>query len=353
MQTFFEFIPSIMLFLLIAGMAGSIDPLHIRSRFTRIRGIAMGLICQFIILPLLGLFAASVFPLDVEVAVTLLIVTTSPGGGFSGWWCSLCNADLALSIAMTTASTLFALVALPINAFLYIKLIYGRDVEFDWVPFLIEIFVVISAVLVGMLASHHFAVHRSCINKVGQIAGVMLMLVGAFTNGGSDHPLWRNSVDWYVAVSFPCVSGLIVALGASFLSRLSPPESVTVAIECCYQNTGLALTIALAAFPRDQVGGAAGVPVFYGIIEIILIPLLALAAWKLGWTYAPAHENVCVALIGNYQPSKSCPVGVMQLDDKSSSSLSVTGSVDRLSDERRASAIRERSPTGGHAPSLC
>ena len=32
------------------------------------------------------------------MAITLLVVTSSPGGGFSGWWCFLCNADLALSV---------------------------------------------------------------------------------------------------------------------------------------------------------------------------------------------------------------------------------------------------------------
>ena len=32
---------------------------------------------------------------------------------------------------------------------------------------------------------------------------------------------------------------------------LSPPETVAIGIECCYQNTGLGLTIALSAFPGE------------------------------------------------------------------------------------------------------
>ena len=40
--------------------------------------------------------------------------------------------------------------------------------------------------------------------------------------------------------------------------RLPDPQSVAVAIECCYQNTGLALTIALSAMRPEDVGEAAG-----------------------------------------------------------------------------------------------
>ena len=44
----------------------------------------------------------------------------------AGWWCSLCNADLALSVAMTSASTLACLVALPFNIFLYVQCLRRR-----------------------------------------------------------------------------------------------------------------------------------------------------------------------------------------------------------------------------------
>ena len=57
------------------------------------------------------------------------------------------------------------------------------------------------------------------------------------------------------------------------------------------QNTGLALTIALSAMGPDDVGEASGVPLVYGIVEILVIPVFAITAWRLGWTYAPKSEN--------------------------------------------------------------
>jgi predicted Na+-dependent transporter len=70
----------------------------------------------------------------------------------------------------------------------------------------------------------------------------------------------------------PCVLGLVAALLIARSIDLKKPSAVAVAIECCYQNTGLALTIALSAVPASEVGKASGVPIFYGLVEIALIP---------------------------------------------------------------------------------
>ena len=77
---------------------------------------------------------------------------------------------------------------------------------------------------------------------------------------------------------------------------------MAVGIECCYQNTGLGLTIALSAFPGEA-GKAAGVPLVYGIAEILCIGAFALLSLLRGWTHSPKGENVCKALAGNYQPA--------------------------------------------------
>jgi len=127
--------------------------------------------------------------------------------------------------------------------------------------------------------------------------------LGGASNATSSDPLWENDTSWFLCVAAPCVLGLVSAILIAFRLDLSKPSSVAVAIECCYQNTGLALTIALSAVPLDKVGMASGVPIFYGLVEIACVPTFALIAWRLGWTHAPAEENVCVVLTKNYQPS--------------------------------------------------
>jgi predicted Na+-dependent transporter len=42
------------------------------------------LFSQFVLLPAVGFASVTLFPQDAVTVVTLLVVTTSPGGGFSG-----------------------------------------------------------------------------------------------------------------------------------------------------------------------------------------------------------------------------------------------------------------------------
>lgn len=48
-------------------------------------------------------------------------------GSYSNLWCSLFNADLALSVAMTTASTVVSALMLPLNLLFYLSLIYNES----------------------------------------------------------------------------------------------------------------------------------------------------------------------------------------------------------------------------------
>ena len=107
---------NIILFILILGLASQVDWAEFKQRFSKPYGIGIGLLCQFIILPLAGLASCRLFfPNNPVYGIPLLVTVCSPGGSYSNWWCSLFNSDLPLSMAMTTASSLLAVGTLPVN----------------------------------------------------------------------------------------------------------------------------------------------------------------------------------------------------------------------------------------------
>jgi predicted Na+-dependent transporter len=71
-------------------------------------------------------------------------------------WCSLLNADLALSVTMTAVSTILSIFALPANLILYAKLSYEADIteQLDWVSVFIALAVVIAAIALGLYCSY-------------------------------------------------------------------------------------------------------------------------------------------------------------------------------------------------------
>ena len=90
---------NVLLFFLIFGMSATVDCKNIKKQITNKFAICTGLGTQFIIMPLLGFVAVKVFSkaggngFTDAMGITLLVVTSSPGGSYSNWWCSLFNAD--------------------------------------------------------------------------------------------------------------------------------------------------------------------------------------------------------------------------------------------------------------------
>jgi len=82
--------------------------------------------------------------------------------------------------------------------------------------------------------------------------------------------------------------------------RYTIPASA-VAVESCYQNTGIATSVAIAMFKGDELSVAIGVPLFYGLCEAVVLAVFCLGAWKAGWTKAPADESICVVIAKTYE----------------------------------------------------
>ena len=46
---------------------------------------------------------------------------------------------------------------------------------------------------------------------------------------------------------------------------------------------------------------AVAVPLFYGLVEAVVIGIYCVWAWKVGWTKAPADENICTVVTKSYE----------------------------------------------------
>ena len=203
---------------------------------------------QFLILPFIGFVVVKALQLPAATGITLLVVTSSPGGSYSNWWCSLFNAELSLSVTMTAISTLLSTVMLPTNLILYARWTYTSAVvkSLDWSALFISLAVVLSGISAGLLASMN-AKHRGQssrfhrrANLLGNFSGISLITLSV-TVSSSDHKvsLWNQDVLFYMGVALPAVIGLGIATFLTTRMQLEKPERVAVAVESCYQNTGM------------------------------------------------------------------------------------------------------------------
>ncbi|HAI25554.1 MAG TPA: bile acid:sodium symporter, partial [Alcanivorax sp.] len=87
--------------------------------------IGLGVLLQFLVMPLVALAVGLLLALPPELLLGLVIVGACPGGTASNVICYLARADVALSITMTSISTLVAVVATPLLVWVY----QGQSIE--------------------------------------------------------------------------------------------------------------------------------------------------------------------------------------------------------------------------------
>ena len=276
------------------------------------KALLAGVTLQFLILPFVGFAVVNIFRLDYAAGVTLLVVTSSPGGSYSNWWCSLFNAELALSVTMTAISTLMSIVMLPINLLIYASISYSNEVvkNLDWGDLFISLVVVIGGISGGVISSAVMNSTRFNLNanKLGNLAGIALVTYSALVSSSSeDASLWSQDGKFYAAILAPALIGVTVATWLASKCNLEKPERVAVAVEACYQNTGIATSVAIAMFSGNDkdLATAISVPLFYGVCEMVILACYCLGCWKLGWTKAPADENICVVITTSYEVEKA------------------------------------------------
>jgi hypothetical protein len=75
----------------------------------------------------------------------------------------------------------------------------------------------------------------------------------------------------------------------------------TVSVEACYQNVGIATSMAMTMFAGRELNVAMGVPFFYGVCEAIFVGSYCIVAWKMGWSKAPANAPLWQVIMTSYE----------------------------------------------------
>jgi len=307
---------SILLFFLVFGMSATVELKQLWKQLRNRTALLTGLALQFVILPFCGFLVVKILHLPAAVGITLLVVTSSPGGSYSNWWCSLFNAELSLSITMTAISTLLSTIMMPANLLLYTHFTYSSDVvqSLDWYALFISLAVVIGGIACGLVSSQYTKRHDSAMttaefhrraNLMGNVAGIALITlsVTVSSTGGHSAALWDQPVAFYFGVAMPFLLGLSIATYMTSKFDLEKPERVAVCVEASFQNTGIATSVAITMFAsnEEELAQAIGVPLYYGMVEAVGLAIFCLVCWKLGWTKAPKDENVCVVIYNSYE----------------------------------------------------
>ncbi|MCZ7637877.1 MAG: bile acid:sodium symporter family protein [Verrucomicrobia bacterium] len=226
------------------GITLRVEDFRAVARAPRVVGLGFG--AQYLIMPSLGWSIAHALDLPTPYAVGLILVSCCPGGTASNVVTFLAGGRLALSVLMTMASTLAAVIMTP----LLTKGLAGTLVPVPATGLLLStVKVVLAPVLLG-LALHHLAPRavRWILPAAPLVSVITIALICASIIGSSANALRSSGGRLLWAVVLLHSGGFGLGYLAAHLGRQDPTVCRTVSIEVGMQNSGLGAVLARTHF---------------------------------------------------------------------------------------------------------
>ena len=271
---------AVLVLVLMTGMGATLTLQSFRDVLRRPRGILIGLASQFGWMPLIAWALATVAGLPPELAIGLVVVGCTPGGTTSNLFTYFSRADLALSIGMTTVSTICAVALMPLVLWLYATPFTDATLQIPYGSIIQTLLVVLIPVGIGMAIRHRSETWAGRVESAGSMAGiaVLLLLVVSSLMQNSDVLAQIGPELYGVAVGLGAV-GMALGYGVARVTGLQGPQRRAVALETGIQNSPLAFAIIIATFPDDTQSRMLWLPMLYALFVLITASLVTLA-WR-------------------------------------------------------------------------
>jgi BASS family bile acid:Na+ symporter len=246
--------------------------------------VVAGVAAQFLIMPAAGWAIATGLGLETPFAVGLILVACCPGGTASNVVTFIARADVALSVVMTTCSTLAAVAVTP----LLTAALAGRLVEVDtWGLFLSTVQVVILPVAVGVALNRLLPRAVATVLPVAPLVSVLVIaLICGSIIGQNATAVQASGPRLLAAIVLLHLAGF--AVGYGFARGLGYPAITarTISIETGMQNSGLGVVLAQKHFASEPLTAVPGA--ISALVHSVIGSLLA-AWWR--WTAAGGRPS--------------------------------------------------------------
>lgn len=233
----------------IAAIMCSLGLTLTRADFRRVfvapRGVAIGMLNLALISPLLALAMASLFGLQPELAVGLVLLGASPGGMMANMLTHLARGDTALSVTMTAISSVGAAITVPL--FLGLATThFGADVgEVSMAGVVARVLAItILPVAIGMELRRRWPERvEAAYPRVRRFSLTLFAVVVLGAIASENDTVRENLAEVAGAALALNLAAMALSYGISKLARLDDRQSTAIALELGIHNSALAIAV--------------------------------------------------------------------------------------------------------------
>ncbi|MEF8795661.1 MAG: bile acid:sodium symporter family protein [Salinivenus sp.] len=223
------------------------------------RGVIVGVLCQFTIMPLVGLTLATTLGVPDEIAAGIVLIGSAPSGVASNVMAYISESNLALSVTLTSVATLLAPVMTPF----LMKMLAGQFVPVEfWAMMWSIVKMIIAPVALGLLFNRYAHGKAEWLDEIMPIISMVAItvIIAVITAAGQESLLQVGGMLVAAAIVHNA-TGYLLGYWICRLIGMSEQDCRTISFEVGMQNGGLASGIAVEMGKVATVGLA---PAIFG-----------------------------------------------------------------------------------------
>ena len=232
--------------IIMLGMGITLTGADFKRVFLRPQDVAVGFMAQYGIMPFTGFALAKVLGLESLIAAGVVLVGSCPGGTASNVITYLARADVALSVTMTSVSTIFS----PILTPLFTYLLAGQWIPVPVLRLFISTFeIILIPVALGLGIRSLFKERvKTAIEILPMVSSVTIIFIVGVIVASNAEAIGKVGLKTGLAVILHNIVGLTLGFYFARLFGLEVFKARAVSIEVGMQNSGLGVALATAHF---------------------------------------------------------------------------------------------------------
>ncbi len=254
----FKLMIILMLFLVMVGMGLTLTGKDFAILIAKPKGIIIGEVLQFGIMPLIAVGLGYLMGFHENypyIYVGMILITATPGGVTSNLMTHYAKGDVALSVSLTSLSTVLSIFFVPLLLNAYCANIPDVIVPTNTIALTIIVLVIVPLGIGMLFRKWKESLAKKLVpifNILGIIALLFLIIAGILSNLEGFADTERHGVLFYTMVLSLTVSGLIVGGILPKLLKIANYQVRAISLETGLRNASLAMTISLLI--QDSMG---------------------------------------------------------------------------------------------------
>ena len=264
---------SILLGIVMFGMGLTLRAKDFSEVFTRPLEVIIGILGQFIIMPLTAWGLCKILGLSDEIAVGVILVGCCPGGTASNVMTYLGKGDVPLSVTVSSCTTVLAPIVTPALIYLFAN----QWVEVDpYGMFMSIVNIVILPIVAGVIINSFFGKFvRNVVVALPLISVFAIVAIVIAVVAVSQQKIAETGLIIFAVVVLHNGLGLALRYFLAKVCGMSVAKRKAISMEVGMQNSGLGVALAMAHFSPLSAVPSAIFSVWHNISGPILATIYA------------------------------------------------------------------------------